>query len=110
VLRIGRTGSPVERERSGVLLRGETVTRVDEVGGALDGFSSQSGKGEEERMGGSGPVPHGRREMGERERGGGGPRRLSRQHEAKKCDQQRPPSSGTGDAVVAEQGRAAGRG
>jgi hypothetical protein len=52
VLRIGRTGSPVERERSGVLLRGETVTRVDEVGGALDGFSSQSGKGEEERMGG----------------------------------------------------------
>jgi hypothetical protein len=44
---------------------------VDEVGGALDGFSSQSGKGEEERMGGSGPVPHGRREMGERERGPG---------------------------------------
>jgi hypothetical protein len=55
VLGISRTGSPVERERSGVLLRGEAVTRVDEVGGALDGFSSQSGKGEEERMGGGGP-------------------------------------------------------
>jgi hypothetical protein len=44
---IGRTGSPVERKRSRVLLWGEAVARVEEGGGALGGFLSQSGKGEE---------------------------------------------------------------
>jgi hypothetical protein len=54
VLRISQTGSPVYRKRSGVLLRGEAVARVEDGGGALGGFSSRSGKGEEERVGGSG--------------------------------------------------------
>jgi hypothetical protein len=53
-LEIGRTGSPVERKWSRVLLWGEAVAHVEEGGGALGGFLSQSGKGEEGRMGGWG--------------------------------------------------------
>jgi hypothetical protein len=78
VLGINRTDSPVERKRSGVLLRGEVLTRVDEGGGALDGFSSGSGNGEEARMGGGpGPVPRGRTEMG-RNPASNSPRPLAR--------------------------------
>jgi hypothetical protein len=67
---------------------------VEEGGRALRGFSSGSGKGEEERMGGPGLVPRGRREMGER-----GPRRIGLQHEVKKHGRNGPWPTVAGDAV-----------
>jgi hypothetical protein len=81
---------------------------VEEGGGALNGFSSRSRKGEEERMGegGPGPVSRGRREMGERVGPGASVGSARRRNMAGNG----PRPSGAGDAIVAEQGRAAGRG
>jgi hypothetical protein len=71
---------------------------------------AEAGRGrkrEREGGGGLGPVPRGRREMGERERGLGVSVGSARR---RNVADNGPQPSGSGDTVVAEQGRAAGRG
>jgi hypothetical protein len=89
------------RDRPNRLTGGEEAVQSAFVGrggcargrGALE--LKREGGGRENGGGAPRPVPHGRREMGERERERErereGPRRVSRQREVKKCGRQRPP-------------------